>query len=93
MDEFTAVSKARESYNLFAEAMNKGRDILQRAGIAQAPPPVAEFESVFRRLTPALKKTLYAELEDLERITTLDALRVWQPLLKKALQPNAVADD
>jgi len=84
MDEFTAVSRARDSWNLFAEAMNKGRDILQRAGIAQSPPPVPEFEAVYRRLTPALKKTLFTELESLETISTADALRIWQPLLKQA---------
>jgi hypothetical protein len=88
MDEFTAVSKARETYALFAEAMEKGRDIIRRAGIVEAPPPVPVFDEVFRRLRPDVKRTLYAQLAELEATpTTVDALRIWQPLLKKAFAP------
>jgi hypothetical protein len=85
MDEFTAVSKARETYILFAEAMEKGRDILSRAGIAEAPPPVPEFETVYRRLSAGSKRELFARLAELPTTaTTVDAFRIWQPLLRKA---------
>jgi hypothetical protein len=85
MDEFTAVSRARETYALFAEAMQTGRDILLRAGIAEAPPPIPEFDTVFRRLPPEIRSELIAELEALPSPPTrVDALRIWQPLIKKA---------
>jgi hypothetical protein len=84
MEEFANVSRARESYALFAAAMSTGRDILLRAGIAAAPPPIPEFDAVFRRLSPALRQELYAELRQFETLTTPDALRIWQPLIKKA---------
>ena len=48
MDEFTAVSRARETWALFAEALQKGREILLRAGIAEAPPAVPDFDTVYR---------------------------------------------
>lgn len=83
MGEFADVAKARESYALFADAMNTGRDILLRAGIAEAPPPIPEFDAVFRRVSAPLRQELYAELHKLETITTPDAIRIWQPLLKK----------
>ena len=40
MEEFESVAKAREAYAVFVDAMSKGRDILLRAGIAEAAPPV-----------------------------------------------------
>jgi hypothetical protein len=87
MDEFTAVSKARATYKLFAEAMEKGRDILLRAGIVEAPPPVPEFDVIYRALTPELKRTLTAQLAELpETPTPVDALRIWQPLIKTLAQ-------
>jgi len=89
MDEFTAVSKAREAYTLFAEAMETGREILLRAGIAEAPPPIPDFDTVFRRLSPELKGELFAELETLPTpAARVDALRIWQPLIKKAFGSN-----
>jgi hypothetical protein len=88
MDEFTAVSKARETWALFAEAMQKGREILLRAGIAEAPPAVPDFDTVYRRLSPAMKRDLFEQLEGLATATTVDALRIWQPLLKKAFTPR-----
>jgi len=84
MEQFADVAKARETYAIFAAAMEKGREILQRAGIAQAPPPVPDFDTVFRRLSPALRQALYDQLRDLETPTTPDAMRIWQPLLRKA---------
>ena len=84
MEEFAEVKKAREAYAVFADAMKKGRDILVRAGIAADPPPIPEFDAVFRRLNPGLRQELYNELRKLETITPPDALRIWQPLLRKA---------
>jgi hypothetical protein len=84
MEEFSNVSKARESYALFAAALNTGRDILQRAGIATAPPAIPEFDAVFRRLDASLRQELYTELHRVETLTTADAMRIWQPLLKRA---------
>ena len=84
MEQFADVAKAREIYSLFAAAMEKGRDILQRAGIAEASPAVPDFDAVFRRLTPALRQTLYDQIRELETPTTPDAIRIWQPLLRKA---------
>lgn len=90
MDEFTAVSKARETYALFAEAMQKGRDILVRAGIAEAPPPVPDFDVVYRLLPANLKQELFARLEELGEPTTTLALKIWQPLLKRAPLPRSI---
>jgi hypothetical protein len=84
VDEFADVAKARATYALFADAMSKGRDILVRAGIASAPPPVPDFDAVFRRLNANLRETLYADLRTVESLTTEEALRIWQPLLKRA---------
>ena len=84
MEEFAEVKKAREAYAVFADAMKKGRDILVRAGIAADPPPIPEFDAVFRRLNPGLRQELYNELHQLETLSTADAMRIWQPLLKRA---------
>ncbi len=89
MEDFADISKARESYALFAEAMEKGREILIRAGIAEAPPPVPEFDAVFGRLNSAMRQQLFSEVRPLQTITSVDALRIWQPILKKAFaRPN-----
>ena len=90
MEEFADVSKARQTFELYAEAMRKGRDILLRAGIAESPPPVPDFDAVFRRLDPALRQSLFTELRKLENFGTADAMRIWQPLLKRALGPRPV---
>ncbi len=84
MEEFDNVARAREAFGLFADAMNKGREILQRAGIAESAPPVPGFDMVFRRLDYGLRQKLYADLRELEKITPADALRIWQPLIKRA---------
>ncbi len=84
MDEFTAVSRARETYALFAQALEQGRGILMRAGIVEEPPPVPEFDSVYRRLSPELKRDLFEMLAAIDAPTAVDALRIWQPLLKRA---------
>jgi hypothetical protein len=84
MEDFADVAQARETYRLFAEAMNRGRDILLRAGIAEAPPPVPDFDAVFRRLPGAARRDLFERLRALDAPTIPDAMRVWQPVLKKA---------
>ena len=84
MEEFENVAKAREAYALFVEAMSKGRDILLRAGIAEVAPPVPDFDVVFRRLDAGLRQKLYADLRDVEKVTPVAALRIWQPLIKRA---------
>jgi hypothetical protein len=84
MEEFENVARAREAYAMFADAMNKGRDILSRAGIAEAPPPVPDFDAVFRRLDSEFRQKLFADLREVKTITVVDALRIWQPLIKKA---------
>jgi hypothetical protein len=70
--------------------MNKGRDILVRAGIA-APPPIPEFDAVFRRLDSGLRQTLFQELRELKSFSTPDAIRIWQPLLKRAFGPRSAS--
>lgn len=85
MEDFADVSRARESYKLFADAMVKGRDILVRAGIApEAPPPIPDFDAVFRRLDAGLRPALFSQLRPLNGITTEDAIRIWQPLIRQA---------
>ncbi len=84
MEEFSNVAKARESYALFSAALSTGRDILLRAGIATAPPPIPEFDTVFRRLDGTMRQELYTELHQVETLTTAEAMRIWQPLLKRA---------
>jgi len=84
MEEFADVSKARATYVLFAEAMKKGRDILVRAGIAAAPPPIPPFDAVFRRLNADLRQALYADLREMSEPNTVEAIRIWQPVLKRA---------
>src|SRR5215472_1868552 len=59
MDDFADVAKARASYKRFVEAMKAGREIMQRVGVPD-PPPIPEFDVVFRRMSPAMRKELYA---------------------------------
>jgi hypothetical protein len=84
MEQFADVSRARETYALFAAAMEKGRDILLRAGIAASPPPIPDFDPVFRRLDSGVRQTLFDELRRLDTFTTVDAIRIWRPLLRNA---------
>jgi hypothetical protein len=93
MEQFADVSSARETYALFAAAMEKGRDILLRAGIAASPPPVPDFDPVFRRLDSSLRQTLFEELRKLDTFTTADAIRIWRPLLSKAFSKPPVASE
>jgi hypothetical protein len=64
--------------------MNKGRDILTRAGIAEAPPPVPDFDAVFKRLGTEAKQELYADLREVGELTTADALRVWKQAITRS---------
>jgi hypothetical protein len=86
-DEFSNVARARESWQAFTEAMTAGREILRRAGVPD-PPPIPEFDMVFRRLNAQSKNELYAALRealrDKEILSPADAIKIWQPLIKKA---------
>jgi hypothetical protein len=82
-DEFSNVARARASYQAFAEAVTAGREILRRAGVPD-PPPIPEFDTVFRRLNAPAKAELYATLREKEELSPADAIKVWQPLIKKA---------
>lgn len=84
MEDFADVARARTSYQLFAEAMNKGRDILQRAGLAASPPPVPEFDAVFRHLNAGAREELFSELRDLPTIDAINSLRIWKPLIQRS---------
>lgn len=83
MEEFADVAKARASYKAYVEAMNAGREIMRRAGVVD-PPPVPDFDAIFRRLSPELRQELYATLEQTPATTPSDALRVWQPIVRRA---------
>ncbi|HKD06395.1 MAG TPA: hypothetical protein VKB79_10885 [Bryobacteraceae bacterium] len=83
MDDFADVAKARASYKSFVEAMKAGREIMQRVGVPN-PPPVPEFDVVFRRMSPEMRKELYAELNGSEATKPAEAIRVWQPMIRRA---------
>jgi len=83
MDEFTGRARARESYKAFAQAMQAGREILRRAGVVD-PPEIPDFERVFRKLTPEMKAELYAQLSEAVAPGPAEAIRLWQPFLRKA---------
>jgi len=89
MDDFADRSKAHAAYQMFSDAMRAGRDILRRAGVVD-PPPVPDFEKVFRRLTPEMREELYAQLRRIETLAPADAIRLWQPFIRRAFgQPKA----
>ncbi|HTA46678.1 MAG TPA: hypothetical protein VK789_29745 [Bryobacteraceae bacterium] len=88
MDDFADVAKARAAYKVFAEALSAGRGIIQRAGVA-APPPIPDFDIVFRKLNSEMRRELYAALGQAEAISPADAIRIWQPLIRRAFgQPR-----
>jgi hypothetical protein len=86
MEEFSDVAAARASYKAFVEAMKTGREIMRRAGVTD-PPPIPEFDAVFRRLTPELRQELFEGLRKMPTVTPAEAVRVWQPLIRKAFGP------
>jgi hypothetical protein len=83
MEDFSDVSKARASWKAYAEAVNTGREVMRRAGVAD-PPPIPEFDTVFRRLNPELRQQLYAALDAHPSMTPSEAIQIWQPLIRKA---------
>ena len=89
MDDFADRAKARATYKTFSDAMHAGRDILRRAGVVD-PPPIPEFEKVFRRLTPEMRQELYAQLRDIETLPPAEAIRLWQPLIRRAFGQSVV---
>jgi len=83
MEDFADVAKARAAYQKFAEALNAGRAVLERAGVTD-PPVIPEFDLVFRKLDPAARRELYAALNRTEALSPADAIRIWQPLMRRA---------
>lgn len=83
MEEFSDVAKARASWKAYVEALNTGRDIMRRAGVAD-PPPIPEFDTVFRHLGPELRRQLYSALNGRAAVTPSEALEIWQPVMRKA---------
>ncbi len=83
MDDFADVARARAAYQAFSDALRAGRAILQKAGVPD-PPPIPEFDAVYRRLTPGLRQELYAELRKKESFDPADAIRLWQPFIRRA---------
>jgi hypothetical protein len=86
MEEFDDVARARASYKNFVDAMNAGREIMRRAGVAD-PPPIPDFDKVFRRLTPEMRQELYAALREKAPASPTEAIRLWQPLMRRAFLP------
>ncbi len=83
MAEFDDVARARASYNLFVKAVTAGRDILQRAGVPD-PPPIPEFDVVFKRLNSEMRNELYAALRTEAMPGPAESIRLWQPLIRRA---------
>jgi hypothetical protein len=83
MEGFGDVSLARAAFQQFTDAMTAGREIMRRAGVAD-PPPVPDFDAVFRRLDGAARQDLYAALRENEIATPADAVRFWQPFIRRA---------
>jgi hypothetical protein len=83
MEDFGDVSRARAAFQQFTDAMTAGREIMRRAGVSD-PPPVPEFDSVFRRLDGTSRQDLYAALRENEIATPADAVRFWQPFIRRA---------
>ena len=88
MDDFAYVARARAAYKTFTEALSAGRAILQRAGVAE-PPPIPDFDVVFRKLNSEMRRDLYEELGKAEVISPAESIRIWQPLIRRAFgQPR-----
>jgi len=89
MDDFADVAKARASYKSFVEAMKAGREIMQRVGVLN-PPPIPDFDVIFRRMSPEMRRELYDELNRIDATKPAEAIRVWQPVIRRAfgVQPR-----
>jgi len=85
MEGFADVSKARAAWKVYVEALAAGREIMRRAGV-ENPPPIPDFDAVFRRMSPDLRQELYAALDSRPWQTPADAIQLWQPFIKKAFQ-------
>ena len=83
MEAFADVAKARASYKLFADAVNSGREIMRRAGV-EDPPPIPEFDLVFKRLSAEARRDLYEGLENADLSGPAEAIRFWQPFIRRA---------
>jgi hypothetical protein len=83
MEEFDDVARARASYNLFVKALRAGREILQRAGVPD-PPPIPDFDVVFKRLNSAMRRDLYAALRADITPSPAESIQLWQPLIRRA---------
>jgi hypothetical protein len=89
MDDFADVAKARAVYKTFTDALSAGREIMRRAGVVD-PPPIPEFDTVYRRLTPETRRELFRTLANVESVTPAQAIRIWQPLIRRVFgQPKA----
>lgn len=84
MEDFAEVARARASFQQFTTAIAAGREIIRRAGVSE-PPPVPDFDTIFRRLDPQSRQELYALLRTTELNTPADAVRFWQPFIRRAL--------
>lgn len=87
MEDFEDVAKARASWNAYVTALRTGREIMMRAGVAD-PPPIPEFDAVFRRLDATARARLFNALRDKDRPTPAEAVNIWQPVLKQAFGPG-----
>lgn len=88
MDDFADVARARAAYKTFVEALTAGRSIIARAGVPD-PPPIPDFDTIFRKMTPGIRRELYAELANKDALTPAEAIRIWQPLIRRAVgQPR-----
>jgi hypothetical protein len=83
MDDFADVARARAAYKTFTDAIQAGREIVRRAGVPD-PPPIPDFDIVFRRLTQPMRDELYAELRSANHLSPADAIRLWQPFIRRA---------
>ena len=83
MEEFDDVARARASYNRFVKALSAGREILQRAGVPD-PPPIPDFDVVFRRLNAGMRAELYGALRAEAEPGPAESIRLWQPLIRRA---------
>ena len=88
MAEFEDVARARASYKIFVDALNAGREIVQRAGVVEAP-PIPDFDTVYRRMSPETRAELFTALREQAPETAADTIRFWQPLIRRAFGVNS----
>ena len=85
MEDFKDVAKAKSSYKLYAAQLEKGRELYIKAGLADDPPPIPTFDTVFRKLDAEARRELYEELGFHAEVTAPDAMRIWQGIIKRHL--------